>query len=117
MVRKRADPWYKAADRQYPIRVKFILPKEGLYKLDLDLHGWLQANLGPAMWQWGPTQSNVGGQTTAYYFRLLEDAQRFVAAFPQLALADGVAAPIDTTPAESKPHQGWSSLGGRRAPD
>ena len=117
MGKKRADPWYKDADRQFPIRVKFVLPEGGLYKLGLDPDQWLRANLGPAMWHWGPADSNVGRQTTAYYFRRLEDAERFIAAFPQMALADGVAAPIETTPAEPKPHRGWSSIGRGWTPD
>lgn len=32
----------------------------------------------------------LGGQAMALYFRTLEDAQACVAAFPELALADGV---------------------------
>jgi hypothetical protein len=112
MVRKRADPWYKAADREYPVRVRFRLPEAGMYQLSLDPQEWLRANLGPKMWQWGPAGwSGKRRQATHYYFRLLEDAQRFVAAFPQLELADDVAAPVDTTPAEPVPHQGWSCLG------
>ena len=110
MVRRRADPWYKEADRAYPIRVKFVVPDGGTSALGMGtpLQDWLQANLGPKMWNWGPAHSSACRQATAYYFRRIDDAQAFIAAFPQLQLADGVAAPIDTTPAERKPVQ-WHS--------
>lgn len=60
--------------------------------LDIDTQVWLRANMDPLAWAWGPTHG-VGVQATAYYFRRLEDAQRFVDAFPQLELADGVRSP------------------------
>jgi hypothetical protein len=105
MVRRRAQPWYKEADRQYPIRLKFVVPSSGMQAMENDrtLADWLQAHLGPAMWNWGPADSNACRQTVAYYFRRMEDARRFLAAFPQLQLADGVEAPIDPTPVESVP--------------
>ena len=86
-----------AAEREYPIRVKFVVPQGGTSTLALaqPMHEWLQAHLGPHMWNWGPAQSAACSQATAYYFRRMEDAQRFVAAFPQLELADGVKAPIE----------------------
>ena len=98
MVKRRADPWYKEADRAYPIRVKFAVPEKGASALGrgTPLHDWLQANLGPKMWNWAPAHSSGCRQATAYYFRRIEDAQAFIAAFPQLELADGVPAPIDT---------------------
>ena len=111
MVTKRAEPWNKAADREYPIRVKFAVPEGRTSQLGLaePLEHWLAANLGPHMWNWGPAHSHAYSQATAYYFRRMEDAQRFVAAFPQLELADGVKAPMDATPQERVAHQGWSS--------
>lgn len=110
---KRNPPRFKADDRAFPIRVKFVVPSGGLRALkgEPQLEDWLQANLGPNMWAWGPADSNACMQATAYYFRLVEDAERFVAAFPQLEMADGVGSPIDTTPTERTPHQGWSCLG------
>jgi hypothetical protein len=107
MAQKRAAPWYKEADRQYPIRVRLRLPELSLYKLGIDLDGWLEGNLGSKMWNWGPAGwSGHGHQATYYYFRRIEDAQRFVAAFPQLELADEVAAPIDATPIAPTPFEG-----------
>jgi len=100
MATRRNPPWYKEADRDYPIRVKFVVPPGGLRTIEqkITLDQWLAAELGPQMWNWGPAGSVAHNQATAYYFRRLEDAQRFVAAFPGLELADGVTAAIDTVP-------------------
>lgn len=51
---------------------------------------FLTRTLGPAGWSWGPAHSSGCRQATAYYFRTLADAQRFIDAFPGLELADGV---------------------------
>ena len=107
MVKRTPSP-FQEVDRAYPIRVKFVVPDRGMAALGLGsaVDDWLVANLGPKMWSWGPGQSSACRQASAYYFRRMEDARRFVAAFPQLELADGVAGPIDTTPVERKPQPG-----------
>ncbi|MEO7551183.1 MAG: hypothetical protein ABIT09_08600 [Croceibacterium sp.] len=103
----RSKAWYTAADREYPIRVKFVVPSGGLRAAEAGgtLDDWLHAHLGPKMWNWGPAELSAGRQACAYYFRRLEDAHRFIAAFPGLELADAVPAPVDTTPVGRKPYR------------
>ena len=116
MVKRRNDPRFKKDDLEYPIRVKFVVPQGGMstFATDRRLDEWLSDNLGPKMWSWGPAHSSGCRQAAAYYFRLMEDAQRFIAAFPRLELADGVSVPIDTTPRERGPYprrgigDGWN---------
>ena len=99
MVR-RSESQFKIDDRAYPIRVKFVVPAGGMSALSIDTHGWLRDNLSSLDWAWG-TGQGIGYQVTVYYFRKLEDARRFVDAFPQLELADGVASPVYSSPARS----------------
>ena len=101
MVR-RSESHFKINDRAYPIRVKFAVPPGGMRTLEIGItvHDWLQRELDHLAWAWGPAHS-IAGRATAYYFRPFDDAQRFVAAFPQLELADGVKSPVYTAPGKS----------------
>src|SRR5688572_26008211 len=118
MVR-RSQSQFKVDDRAYPIRVKFVVPERGLHGLSQRAHDWLKGELGHLAWGWGPAHSSACNQATAYYFRRLPDAQRFVDAFPELEIADGVASSAYTSAAKSAgperkpslPHSagpGWS---------
>lgn len=87
---RRSSDRFKADDLAFPIRVKVIVPPHGLQDLGHRLDAWLKAELAPSAWSWGPARS-LGCQATAYYFRNLDDAQKALAAFPELELADRVA--------------------------
>jgi len=87
---KRGEPKYKVDDRAYPVRVKVAVPATGMQGLGARIEAWLDEALGVAGWSSGPAQSNACVQSVAYYFRQLADAQRCLAAFPELELADGV---------------------------
>jgi hypothetical protein len=100
MVRRSASQ-FKIDDRAYPIRVKFVVPEGGMGSLSVRPDAWLKTNLDHMAWAWGPAHSTGCFQATAYYFRSLADAQRFVSAFPELELADGVDTPTYTSPAKS----------------
>lgn len=50
-------------------------------------YGWLQDNLSPRQWAHHPVSGDSG-----FYFRSLQTAERFLATFPELELADGVSA-------------------------
>ena len=91
MVR-RSSSRFKVDDLAYPIRVKFVVPEGGMQGLSDRVEAWLDAELAPSAWSWGPAHSTGCRQATAYHFRSLSDAQRLVAAFPELQLADGVVA-------------------------
>lgn len=116
MVR-RSTSQFKIDDLAYPIRVKFKLPEGGLYRQGLDPDGWLKANLAHLAWAWGGGAASLGcNDATAYFFRRIDDAKRFMEAFPQLELADPIDTPVYNSPAKSAGpnpprHQGWSCLG------
>ncbi|MBO9519773.1 MAG: hypothetical protein J7493_17075 [Porphyrobacter sp.] len=95
---RRSTPQFKIDDLAYPIRVKFAVPTGGL-RNSSEIHAWLKAELDHLAWAWGPAQA-LCTQATAYYFRTLADAQRFVAAFPELELADGISLGVYTSPAK-----------------
>jgi hypothetical protein len=91
MVR-RSTPQAKTDDVAYPVRVKFTLPRyelgsSGAYD---GMREWLQRELGSYRYAWHSTQSLACGDAFAIYFRTPADALRFVAAFPDAKLADGV---------------------------
>lgn len=95
---KRTRSQFKTDELAFPIRVKVKVPPGGMRELPIDTHMWLKENLASRMWSWGPAPSLVRDQTTAYFFRKIEDAERFIAAFPQLELADGVESSTYTAP-------------------
>ena len=85
MVR-RSVPAKKIDDIAFPIRVKVKVPERG-FGLRIDLYyAWLQSNLSARQWAHHP----VGG-ASGFYFRSLQTAERFLATFPELELADGLA--------------------------
>ena len=102
MVR-RSESQIKIDDRAFPIRVKFVVPPGGMRTLEVGIsaHEWLRRELDYLAWAWGPAHS-IACEATAYYFRSLDDAQRFVTAFPQLKLADGVKSTVYTSPGTNK---------------
>jgi hypothetical protein len=104
---RRSTSQFKLDDLAFPIRLKFVVPSGGLQMLAIDTHAWLRDNLDHLAWAWGPAQT-IGSQATAYYFRSLADAQRFVDAFPQLQIADGVALRVYSSPGKGAagPKQG-----------
>ncbi|TCM40119.1 hypothetical protein [Novosphingobium sp. ST904] len=88
MVR-RSTPQKIVDDRAFPIRILF-------YEKDIAvgnyarIMNWLGGNmrLGDYAEHGGPSSAD---RTIAYYFRTMEDAQRFRAAFADIELADGTA--------------------------
>jgi hypothetical protein len=89
---RRSNPTRDLAEKTWPIRVCIRVPELGFAGAGIDPHRWLTKELGPqghAMYSAGRPRS----ESTAVYFRTLEDAASFLAAFPTLELAD------DTGPA------------------
>lgn len=89
---RRPNPARDLAEKTWPIRVCIRVPSLGFAGAGIDPHRWLTKELGSqgyAMHSAGRARS----ESTAVYFRTLEDAARFLAAFPSLELAD------DTSPA------------------
>ncbi|PNU02534.1 hypothetical protein A8V01_09145 [Novosphingobium guangzhouense] len=101
MVR-RSTPQQRIDDAAFPIRVKVFAPNKGyggFGNLLNDMIYWLQDNLPRG--DFGQYHGRSPGirESTGFYFRTLEDAQRFLAAFPSLELADGVSSSSYTSPA------------------
>lgn len=88
MVR-RSTPSSKVDDLAFPIRVKVAIPVGGLGRLLDDAQCWLRDNLGRGQWAIHSAPTTVGS-AAGFHFRRLEDAQRFVTAFPSATLADFV---------------------------
>jgi hypothetical protein len=95
---RRSTPRHKTDDLAFPVRVKFAVPGCGLRSIDDTLgartRAWLAGELPPAddrtpRYAWHAARS-LGTDASAVYFRSVADAQRFVDAFPEFALADGV---------------------------
>lgn len=89
---RRSTPQSKTDDVAYPVRVKFSVPARGMsWSSTYDgMREWLQRELGSYRYAWHSTQSLACGDAFAIYFRTPADAQRFVEAFPDAKLADGV---------------------------
>ena len=100
MVR-RSESQFKIDDRAFPVRVKIVVPDQGLGGISDRIRTWLKEELGHLRHGWGPAHSTGCRQATAYDFRSTEDAQRFVDAFPELELADGVGSSVHTSPAKT----------------
>lgn len=88
MVR-RSTPQRVVDDRAFPVRVKIVVPGLGLGKLAVDTAYWLQENLPRGDFAFHSAAEIGPTAKTAFYFRRVEDAQRFLDQFPMLELADG----------------------------
>lgn len=89
---RHTSPNKRRIDDAFPIRVKIKIPSGGLGNQLSEIHAWIRDNLGSERCQNLSTRG-VYCQATAFYFRTMEDAESFLAAFPELALADGVTNP------------------------
>ena len=84
MVR-RSTQSRKLDDEAFPIRVKIRVPVRG-FGQRLDLYDtWLMSNLSPRQWA-----HHSVDRASGFYFRSLQTAERFLATFPELELADNV---------------------------
>jgi len=92
----RSTPQRTIDDRAFPIRLKIVVPRGGLGNVLNEMIVWLQDNLPR-----GDFAQRSGGwvgtvDSAAFYFRSLDDAQRFRARFPALQLADGTVGSYDS---------------------
>ncbi|GAC1580550.1 MAG: hypothetical protein NVS3B5_14240 [Sphingomicrobium sp.] len=78
----------KTDDLAFPVRVKLAVPPGGLGPRLTAIGAWFQGHAGKGNYA---VHSALGlaGDTMAVYFREVEMAQAFVAAFPDVKLADG----------------------------
>ena len=98
MVRHSTPQW-KIDDQAFPVRVKIAVPPGGLGNVLNDMIYWLQDNLGRGNFAQHAAGSVGLRDAAGFYFRSLDDAQRFMDTFPAAELADGTASPGYTSPA------------------
>lgn len=79
-------------DLAFPIRVKFVVPRDGLIAVRPPIFDWLQENVDRACYALHPAQG-LASQVSGIHFTSMSDAQRFIDAFPQIELADGTRSP------------------------
>lgn len=96
---RRTLPQSKTDDLAFPVRVKIAVPEGGLGKISEGMREWLKRELGPGNYAWHSAGMAAGRQASAVYFRSTADAERCIAAFPELELADGTASPAYRSPA------------------
>jgi hypothetical protein len=87
MVR-RSTPQRTVDDRAFPIRIKVAPVDRGFGPLASDTVMWLQDNLPRSDWANHSVGHHMLSAATCFYFRHMEDAQRFLEQFPKLRLAD-----------------------------
>lgn len=87
-MNRRSPPQAKIDDAAFPVRVLAIVPRDGFGRALDAMVGWPRANVGE-----GEFAHHVGASTFAsasvLYFRSVTDADLFVAAHPEIVLADG----------------------------
>jgi hypothetical protein len=72
----------RAAERQFPVRVRVAVPPEGFGQLLATMHGWLDQTCGVGGWASAP--AGLGGvvnDAVAFYFADAGFAQAFVNRF------------------------------------
>ena len=81
---------YRDLAAAYPVHLRIVQPERG-WGQALDHHrAWTRAQLGPGAMSVGATTISGGQDVTTLYFRLPEHARAFLAAFPDVRLADRV---------------------------
>ena len=87
MVR-RSTPQRIVDDRAFPVRIKVRTQGTCLGALASETVYWLQDNLPRGDFATHSTGDRTNLDASSFYFRRVEDAQRFLDAFPALILAD-----------------------------
>ena len=83
---RRSQTSAAIADRTFPVRIKIVIPPTGLGRAIEDADRWLLREIGAGNYGQGPA-SAIGYDASAWHFRSLADAKRFLDAFPELDLA------------------------------
>lgn len=86
-MNRRSTPPAKRDDDAFPIRIKLAVPPEGLGKRLDEMNAWLRANLAAGSFAVHSART-IGGSAMAVYFTDLDDARRFLEAFPDCPLAE-----------------------------
>ena len=84
----RSIPQNLLDDAAFPIRVKLRVPEEGFGTFLIAILQWLREELGEGNFARYEADT-IDGEALALHFRRIEDALEFLAAFPEVSLADG----------------------------
>jgi hypothetical protein len=84
-------------DRAFPIRVKVKVPPNGLSIEMSRIMAWLRDEIGWHDCAQHPAPA-IDGNAIGFHFRRIEDAARFLDAFPLLQLADDTTSRAYTSP-------------------
>lgn len=98
---RRSSPQSKVDERAYPVRVLLRAPPGGwLVALGptREPFDWIRQHLGLGNATIHTWRSPHTGEGHALYCRSVDDAARFLAAFPEFELADGTVAQTYTSP-------------------
>lgn len=77
-------------DAAFPVRLKFCVPPNGFGQILIEILRWLRREVGHGNFAHHDAETLVEEEETlAIHFRRLQDASAFMAAFPDLQLADG----------------------------
>lgn len=90
---RRSTPAAKRDDDAFPIRLKLAVPPEGLGTTLDAVAAWLRRNLPREAFACHSART-IGGSAMAIYFLGIEDASRFLAAFPDVSLATAGPRPL-----------------------
>ena len=96
-MNRRSVAQKTADDRAWPIRVYVVVPGTGFSGAGIDPHAWLIKELGLGGFAWH-SAGGMSRDVLAIYFRTLADLQRFLDAFPTLALGDDTGSPFYQSP-------------------
>ena len=96
-MNRRSAAQKTADDRAWPIRVYVVVPGSGFSGAGIDPHAWLIKELGLGGFAWH-SAGRMSRDVLAIYFRTLADLQRFLDAFPKLALGDDTGSPFYQSP-------------------
>ena len=91
VMSRRSMPTAARIEATFPVRVKVAVPKNGLGRQIEEIGSWLNREVGPGRYGQAPAPM-LGGDAAGFHFVCLEDATRFLAAFPELKMAVGVLA-------------------------
>lgn len=78
----------KAHDAAFPVRIKILIPSKGIGRSYIAMFEWLDREVGRGNYANTGALTNVG-EAMALHFVTTREADAFVAAFPELELADG----------------------------
>jgi hypothetical protein len=103
------------AERQFPVRVKVALPRDGFGRRLTAMHAWLDESCGADSWSSAPAGSHgVVNDAVAFYFRDATLAAAFVARFcagSPTKIENGAYEPRSDVPLRSSeiPNRGWNA--------